>query len=74
LTAILGNRDHAQDAMQDVMLSAYEHIAGFQSRSKFSTWLVSIARNKAIEYLRKRKNKISLDEAAFGEEQLATRH
>jgi RNA polymerase sigma-70 factor (ECF subfamily) len=69
LTAILGNQDHAQDAMQDVMLSAYEHIAGFQSRSKFSTWLVSIARNKAIEYLRKRKNEVSLDESVFGEDQ-----
>ncbi len=69
LAAILGNQDHAQDAMQDVMLSAYEHIAGFQSRSKFSTWLVSIARNKAIEYLRKRKNEISLDESPFSEDQ-----
>jgi RNA polymerase sigma-70 factor, ECF subfamily len=68
LTAILGNQDHAQDAMQDVMLSAYEHIAGFQARSKFSTWLVSIARNRAIEYLRKRKNEISLDEAPFEED------
>jgi RNA polymerase sigma-70 factor, ECF subfamily len=69
LAAILGNQDQAQDAMQDVMLSAYEHIAGFQARSKFSTWLVSIARNKAIEYLRKQKNEISLDEAPFGEDQ-----
>jgi RNA polymerase sigma-70 factor (ECF subfamily) len=69
LSAILGNQDQAQDAMQDVMLSAYEHIAGFQSRSKFSTWLVSIARNKAIEYLRKRKNEVSLDESPFSEDQ-----
>jgi RNA polymerase sigma-70 factor, ECF subfamily len=69
LTAILGNQDHAQDAMQDVMLSAYQNIATFQSRSKFSTWLVSIARNKAIEYLRKRKKEISLDEAPFGEDE-----
>jgi RNA polymerase sigma-70 factor (ECF subfamily) len=68
LAAILGSQDHAQDAMQDVLLSAYEHIAGFQARSKFSTWLVSIARNKAIEYLRKQKNEISLDEAPFGED------
>lgn len=68
LAAILGNQDQAQDAMQDVMLSAYEHVAGFQARSKFSTWLVSIARNKAIEYLRKQKNEISLDEAPFGED------
>ena len=69
LAAILGDPDQAQDAMQDVMLSAYEHVAGFQARSKFSTWLVSIARNKAIEYLRKRKNEISLDEASFREDQ-----
>jgi RNA polymerase sigma-70 factor (ECF subfamily) len=68
LAAILGDQDQAQDAMQDVMLSAYEHIAGFQARSKFSTWLVSIARNKAFEYLRKQKNQISLDEAPFGED------
>jgi RNA polymerase sigma-70 factor, ECF subfamily len=68
LVAILGDRDQARDAMQDVMLSAYEHIAHFQARSKFSTWLVSIARNKAIEYLRKRKNEISLDEAPLGDE------
>ena len=68
LTAILGNPDHAQDAMQDVMLSAYQHIARFEARSKFSTWLVSIARNKAIEYLRKRKKETSLDEAPFGED------
>jgi RNA polymerase sigma-70 factor, ECF subfamily len=69
LVAILGNQDHPQDAMPDVMLSAYEHIAGFRARSKFSTWLVSIARNKAIECLRKRKNEISLDEGPFGEDE-----
>ena len=64
LAAMLGNQDRAQDAMQDVMLSAYQHIAGFQARSKFSTWLVSIARNKAIEYLRKCGNEVSLDETS----------
>jgi RNA polymerase sigma-70 factor (ECF subfamily) len=68
LAAILGNPDHAQDAMQDVMLSAYQHIARFEARSKFSTWLVSIARNKAIEYLRKRKQETSLEEAPFGDD------
>ncbi len=68
LVAILGNQDLAQDAMQEVMLSAYEHIAGFQGRSRFSTWLTSIARNKAIEYLRRRKNEISLDEAPLDED------
>jgi RNA polymerase sigma-70 factor (ECF subfamily) len=63
LMAILGNPEEAQDAMQDVFMSAFKHIAGFQGRSKFSTWLVSIARNTAIQRLRERKNFESLDES-----------
>lgn len=67
LTAILGNPADAQDAMQDTLLNAFKHLAGFQSRSKFSTWLVSIARNTALECLRNRKNVVSLDEGAAEE-------
>jgi RNA polymerase sigma-70 factor (ECF subfamily) len=63
LTAILGNPDDAQDAMQDTLLNAFKHIAGFQGRSKFSTWLVSIARNTALQNLRGRKNVESLDQS-----------
>jgi RNA polymerase sigma-70 factor (ECF subfamily) len=62
LVAILGDPVEAQDAMQDALLSAFKHIAGFQSRSKFSTWLVSIARNSAFQRLRGRKEVESLDE------------
>lgn len=69
LAAILGNPDEAQDAMQDVLLSAYRHIAGFQGRSKFSTWLIRIARNAAIQRLRGRKNEESLDECVLEGEQ-----
>ena len=61
LTAILGNPADAQDAMQDTLLNAFKHIGGFQGRSKFSTWLVSIARNTALQRLRGRKNIESLD-------------
>lgn len=62
LMAILGNPEEAKDAMQDALLSAFKHIGGFQGRSKFSTWLVSIARNTALQRLRERKNVESLDE------------
>jgi len=63
LIAILGDAADAQDAMQDTLLSAFKHIAGFQGRSKFSTWLVSIARNAALERLRGRRNTESLDQS-----------
>ena len=68
LAAILGNPADAQDAMQDTLLSAFKHIGGFQGRSKFSTWLVSIARNSALQRLRRGKNVESLDEGVYDEE------
>jgi RNA polymerase sigma-70 factor, ECF subfamily len=62
LIAILGDAADAQDAMQDTLLSAFKHISDFQGRSKFSTWLVSIARNAALQRLRGRRNTESLDQ------------
>jgi RNA polymerase sigma-70 factor (ECF subfamily) len=63
LIAILGDAADAQDAMQDTLLSAFKHISGFQGRSKFSTWLVSITRNAALQRLRDRNAEESLDKS-----------
>ncbi len=68
LMAMLGNTSDAQDALQDTLLSAFKHLRGFQGRSKFSTWLVSIARNAALQRLRGRKNFESLDEGEYEED------
>jgi RNA polymerase sigma-70 factor (ECF subfamily) len=68
LMAMLGNPADAQDGLQDTLLNAFKHIGGFQGRSKFSTWLVSIARNTALQRLRGRKNVESLDERDGEEE------
>jgi RNA polymerase sigma-70 factor (ECF subfamily) len=68
LVSILGSQDDAQDAMQDVLLSAFRYISRFQGRSKFSTWLVSIARNTAFQRLRERRNDESLDEGILDED------
>jgi RNA polymerase sigma-70 factor, ECF subfamily len=48
--------------MQDTLLSAFRNIRTFQGRSKFSTWLVSIARNAALRRLRGREHAESLDQ------------
>ena len=68
LIAILGDAADAQDAMQDTLLSAFKHIGGFQGRSKFSTWIVSIARNAARQRLRGRRNTESLDQCETEED------
>src|SRR5712691_13147522 len=62
LIGILGNSEEARDAMQDTFLKAFQHLGDFEGRSKFSTWLVSIASNTAIQRLRERKNVESLDD------------
>jgi RNA polymerase sigma-70 factor (ECF subfamily) len=54
LVGVLGNPEEARDGMQDTFLKAFQHISGFEGRSKFSTWLVSIANNTGIQRLRER--------------------
>lgn len=55
VAGIVGNIDDARDATQDVFLKAFENIARFEGRAKFSTWLISIAINTGTEMLRLRK-------------------
>jgi RNA polymerase sigma-70 factor (ECF subfamily) len=62
LAGILGNVDDARDSTQDVFLKAFQHIGNFQGRSKFSTWIMSIAVNTGTELLRQRRPTESLDD------------
>jgi RNA polymerase sigma-70 factor (ECF subfamily) len=68
LVGILGNPDDARDAMQDTFLKVFQHLGGFEGRSKFSTWLVSIATNMGIQRLRERRPMESLDDSGPEEE------
>jgi RNA polymerase sigma-70 factor (ECF subfamily) len=68
LMSIVGNIEEAQDAMQDTFLKAFQHIGEFQGRSKFSTWLLSIAANTAVQRVRGRKHFESIDEASSEED------
>jgi RNA polymerase sigma-70 factor, ECF subfamily len=71
---ITGNREDAEDAMQDAFLKAYTHLQSFQGDSRFYTWLVRIAANEALMRLRKRRpNQFSLDEPVQGEDDLMPR-
>jgi len=71
---ITGNREDAEDAMQDAFLKSYTHLDGFQGDSRFYTWLVRIAANEALMRLRKRRpNQVSLDEPVQGEDDVMPR-
>jgi RNA polymerase sigma-70 factor (ECF subfamily) len=64
LVGIVGNVEEAQDAMQDTFVKAFQHIGNFEGRSRFSTWLVSIASNTGLQRLRERRHIESLDDSA----------
>src|SRR5215475_4148981 len=49
------NREDAEDAVQNAMLSAFVHLGDFDGRSSFSTWLTRIVINSALMLLRKRR-------------------
>jgi RNA polymerase sigma-70 factor (ECF subfamily) len=63
LNGMLANYEEARDATQDVFIKAFEHIAGFEGRAKFSTWVTSIAVNTGTEILRRRRTVVPLEDA-----------
>jgi RNA polymerase sigma-70 factor (ECF subfamily) len=66
----LNNAADAEDAVQDALLLAHQHIGQFRGQAQISTWLTAIVSNSARMQLRKRPRQIhvSLDEP-IGEEQ-----
>jgi RNA polymerase sigma-70 factor (ECF subfamily) len=49
------NREDAEDIVQQTFQRAFIHLQGFEGRSSFSTWLMSIAINQALMLLRRRR-------------------
>lgn len=53
--AILGNDRDVEDVMQDAYIRAFQHLAQFEGRSNFSTWLTRIAVHEALARRHKAK-------------------
>ena len=53
----LHDQQQAEEVLQDVMLAAWSNAASFRGESKVRTWLIAIARMKALTVFRQRKNK-----------------
>ncbi|MEE9391069.1 MAG: sigma-70 family RNA polymerase sigma factor [Planctomycetota bacterium] len=51
----VGDRDIAEDLAQEVFLKLYRSPRSFDPRNRFMTWLFTVARNLAIDHLRKKK-------------------
>ena len=53
---IIEDRHICEDIAQDVFFTAYKKLTAFDNaQSKFSTWLFTIARNKSLNVIKKKK-------------------
>ena len=67
---ITRNREDAEDAVQEAFLNAFAHLASFDGRSRFSTWLTRIGLNAALMKLRRKRScrEVSINELVSKDE------
>jgi RNA polymerase sigma factor (sigma-70 family) len=59
--AIVGNRDDAQEALQNTMIKVMRALPGEERKIELKPWLYRIAHNEAIDLLRRRRETRELD-------------
>jgi len=52
---ITGNREDAEDVVQESFHKAFRHLAKFEEKARFSSWLTRIVMNEAYMLLRQRR-------------------
>lgn len=64
LTRLVGNEASAEDLMNEAFVEVWRNAGRFEARSQVSTWILAIARYKALASLRRRTFD-ALDEEAY---------
>lgn len=57
---MLGDREEAQDAAQEVFFQAYQSLRDYQGGAAFRSWLYKIACNKCLDIRRKKARRASI--------------
>ncbi|HLW33016.1 MAG TPA: RNA polymerase sigma factor [Aequorivita sp.] len=55
IRSYISREDDVQDVMQDTYVKAYTKLEQFNNEASFSTWLIRIGINEALQFLRKNK-------------------
>jgi RNA polymerase sigma-70 factor (ECF subfamily) len=53
--SVLGNEAETEDAMQNTYINAYQHLAAFEGRSSFATWITRIMLNECLGQKKKKQ-------------------
>ena len=72
---LVGNKEEAEDILQNVFVKAYKNIKTFDIERKFSSWIYRIAHNEAINFLKKRNKKkfISWEDIVSSKDKMDTK-
>ncbi|MEW5900091.1 MAG: RNA polymerase sigma factor [Acidobacteriota bacterium] len=57
---ILGNRDDAEDALQDAFIQVYRNLEAFDMAKSFKTRIFTILYRRCLDYLRRRRRSFEL--------------
>jgi RNA polymerase sigma-70 factor (ECF subfamily) len=60
---IVGDSDDAEDVIQEAFLKAFEKLDTYRGAVSFGAWLKRIVVNKALDFLRLKKEQLSLEDA-----------
>jgi RNA polymerase sigma factor (sigma-70 family) len=59
---LTGNRASSEDLVQEVFIRILKYRAGYLGESRFAVWMFQIARNAHVDFLRKQKGELPLDD------------
>ena len=65
---LVGNREDAEDVVQEAFARAFQHLDGFRGGSSFRTWLLRITVHQSQDLLRRRsRSRVTTRDPALGE-------
>jgi len=72
---LVGNKEEAEDILQNVFVKAYKNIKTFDIERKFSSWIYRIAHNEAINFLKKKNKRrfVSWEDIVTSKDKLETK-
>lgn len=59
---LIGRNLEIDDLVEESLISAYQNLQGFDQKQKFSSWILRIAHNKTVDYIKRKKPKLVGDE------------
>lgn len=73
LYRLIGNREEAEDLLQNVFIKAFENMQSYDAERKFSSWIYRIAHNEAVNFIKRKSLKrfISWEDITSTKDKLA---